>query len=172
MPICVEFMSLRFRTEQLTFVTDICGTIDEHLWRRQLTTLGLTVPQQNHLIQKWMKATIEGTYSVVNRVQDTIVHPWCASPLPWRQFKVSRVSPEKEKKRKRNGCENRQNAVLLIIVLNPHPRLSYGLHTHFCNRILKWHTPTMTCWKRRRSCSSHELPWKEAQQGLSNAEWH
>ncbi len=46
-----------FRTEQLTFVIGICGAIDEHLWRRQLTTLGLTVPKQNHLIQTCMKAT-------------------------------------------------------------------------------------------------------------------
>ena len=53
-----------FRIEQLTFVIGICGTIDEHLWRRQLTTLGLTTPKQNHLIQKCMKATIEGTYAV------------------------------------------------------------------------------------------------------------
>ena len=53
-----------FRTEQLTFVIGICGTIDEHLWRQQLTTLGLTTLQQNHLIQKCMKATIEGTYAV------------------------------------------------------------------------------------------------------------
>jgi ribonuclease HI len=53
-----------FRTEQLTFVIGICGTIDEHLWRRQLTTLGLTTPKQNHLIQNCMKATIEGTHAV------------------------------------------------------------------------------------------------------------
>jgi hypothetical protein len=45
-------------------VIGICGTIDEHLWRRQLTTLGLTTLQQNNLIQKCMKATIEGTYAV------------------------------------------------------------------------------------------------------------
>ena len=54
-----------FRTEQLTFFIGICGTIDEHLCRRQLTTLGLTTPKQNHcLIQKYMKVTIEGTYAV------------------------------------------------------------------------------------------------------------
>jgi hypothetical protein len=53
-----------FRTEQLTFVIGICGTIDEHLWRRQLTMLGLTTPKQNHLIQNCMKATIEGTHAV------------------------------------------------------------------------------------------------------------
>jgi hypothetical protein len=34
-----------FRTEQLTFVIGICGTIDEHLWRRQITTLGLNTPK-------------------------------------------------------------------------------------------------------------------------------
>ena len=53
-----------FRTEQLTFVIGICGTIDEHLCRRQLTTLGLTAPKQSSLIQACMKVTIEGTYAV------------------------------------------------------------------------------------------------------------
>ena len=52
-----------FRTEQLTFVIGICGTIDEHLCRRQLTTLGLTAPKQSSLIQACMKVTIEGTYA-------------------------------------------------------------------------------------------------------------
>ena len=37
-----------FRTERLTFVIGICGTIDEHLWCRQLTMLGLTAPKQDH----------------------------------------------------------------------------------------------------------------------------
>ena len=53
-----------FRTEQLTFVIGICGTIDQHLWRRQLASLGLTAPKQNHLIQTCMKGTIEVTYAV------------------------------------------------------------------------------------------------------------
>jgi hypothetical protein len=61
--------------------------------------------------------------------------------------------------------------MLLLIVLSLHPRLSYGLHARCCSRLLKWHTPTMSCWKSRRSCSSRGLPWKQVQQGLSNAEW-
>jgi hypothetical protein len=32
--------------------------------KKKLTTLGLTTLQQNHLIQKCMKATIEGTYAM------------------------------------------------------------------------------------------------------------
>ena len=59
--------------------------------------------------------------------------------------------------------------MLLLIVLSLHPRLSYSLHARCCSRLLKWHTPTMSCWKSRRSCSSRGLPRKQAHQGLSDA---
>ena len=56
--------------------------------------------------------------------------------------------------------------MLLLIVLSLHPRLSYGLHARCCSRLLKWHTPTMSCWKKL--LLSRGLPRKQARQGLSN----
>ena len=130
---------------------------------------------------------------VASRAQTAIVHPRCASPLLWRQFKDSRVSLEKKKEKKKRmwkpskcnrgvGMRLRSRwfpppvlmrlilILLLLIVLSLHPRLSYDLHSRCRSRLRKWHTLTMTCWKNRRSCSSLGLPWKQAQQGLSNAE--
>jgi hypothetical protein len=83
-------------------------------------------------------------------------------------FLLSCIGGVKENlRRSRVGWVGQQQAILLSIA-----RLSYGLHTRYYDRFLKWHTPTMSCWKSRRSCSSRGLPWKQTHQGLSNVEWH
>jgi hypothetical protein len=117
--------------------------------------------------------------SVTSRSQATIAHPWCASPLPWRQFKVSRVSPEKEKREKETVVKTVKmlswHTYETTVSMVPTPR-SYATTPHApAYRVQSSSqtllTPTMTCWKSRRSCSSRGLPRKQAQDGLSNAEW-
>jgi hypothetical protein len=50
-----QSVHFRYRSclrSNITFAIGIYGTIDEHLWRRQLTTLGLAAPKQDHLIHR------------------------------------------------------------------------------------------------------------------------
>ena len=53
-----------YSVELFTFVIGIRGSINEHLWRRNLFIIGLTPETQDTLIQACMRATVEGTYAV------------------------------------------------------------------------------------------------------------
>ena len=53
-----------YSVELLTFVIGVRGSINEHLWRRNLFIIGLKPETQDTLIQECMRATVEGTYAV------------------------------------------------------------------------------------------------------------
>ena len=53
-----------YSVELFTFVIGVRGSINEHLWRRNLFIIGLTPETQDTLIQACMRATVEGTYAV------------------------------------------------------------------------------------------------------------
>ncbi|MBL6911070.1 MAG: hypothetical protein ISR34_11690 [Pirellulales bacterium] len=64
----VEALRVAFspcRVEQVTLVIGVLGSIAEHTWRHSLTVLGMSRGQQDKLILKCMRATIEGTHSVL-----------------------------------------------------------------------------------------------------------
>ena len=53
-----------YSVELFTFAIGVRGSINEHLWRRNLFIIGLTPETQDTLIQACMWVTVEGTYSV------------------------------------------------------------------------------------------------------------
>ncbi len=82
-----------FRTEQLTFVIGILRndrwtsmTTETHDARSHRSSVKSS-DTEIHERHNWRHLC-----SVASRVQATIVHPWCGSPLPWRQFKTSTIS--------------------------------------------------------------------------------
>ena len=64
----VEALRVAFfpcRVEQITLVIGVLGSIAEHTWRHSLMILGMSRGQQDKLILECMRATIEGTHSVL-----------------------------------------------------------------------------------------------------------
>jgi phosphoribosyl-dephospho-CoA transferase len=53
-----------YSVELLTFVIGVRGSVNEHLWLRNLFIIGLTPETQDTLIQECMWTTVEGTYAV------------------------------------------------------------------------------------------------------------
>ena len=53
-----------YSVELCTFDIGVRGSINEHLYHRHLSTIGLTSTSQDTLIQVCIRTTGEGTYSV------------------------------------------------------------------------------------------------------------
>ena len=54
---------------QLNFIIGIQGTIVEHRWRCNLTTLGIERRRQDKIIRRCMTASIEGMQRVLRAVE-------------------------------------------------------------------------------------------------------
>ena len=55
--------------KQLNFIIGIQGTIVEHSWRCNLTTLGIGKGRQDKIIRRCMTASIEGMQRVLRAVE-------------------------------------------------------------------------------------------------------
>ena len=56
---------MQFKVKQLNFIIGIQGTIVEHRWRWNLTTLGIERRKQVRIIRKCMTASVEGMQRVL-----------------------------------------------------------------------------------------------------------
>jgi hypothetical protein len=54
-----------YQVKQLNFIIGIPGTIVEHRWRWNLTTLGIERRRQDRIIRKCMTASVEGMQRVL-----------------------------------------------------------------------------------------------------------
>ena len=54
-----------YQAKQLKFIIGIQGTIVEHRWRCNLTTLGIERRRQDRIIRKCMTASVEGMQRVL-----------------------------------------------------------------------------------------------------------
>ena len=58
-----------YQVKQLNFIIGIQGTIVEHSWRCNLTTLGIGKGRQDKIIRRCMTASIEGLQRVLRAVE-------------------------------------------------------------------------------------------------------
>ena len=58
-----------YQVKQLNFIIGIQGTIVEHSWRCNLTTLGIGKGRQDKIIRRCMTASIEGMQRVLRAVE-------------------------------------------------------------------------------------------------------
>jgi hypothetical protein len=55
-----------YQAKQLKFIIGIQGTIVEHRWRCNLTTLGIERRRQDKIIRRFMTTSIEGMHRVLS----------------------------------------------------------------------------------------------------------
>jgi len=64
-----EELCRRYQVRQLNFIIGIQGTIVEHRWRCNLTTLGIERRRQDKIIRRCMTASIEGIQRVLSAAE-------------------------------------------------------------------------------------------------------
>jgi hypothetical protein len=58
-----------YQVRQLNFIIGIQGTIVEHRWRCNLTTLGIERRRRDMIIHRWMPASIEGMQRLLSAAE-------------------------------------------------------------------------------------------------------